>query len=165
VEERQKAIRKDTKSFDKIFLRLILALTAVQPILAGLDVVRFAWAPLPFWTLYLGICLFSISATLITWVLAKNPHAESSVRIQNDHTVVASGPYRFVRHPMYGGLILLHASVALMLGSTWTLCLAALLALLFLWRTALEDQTLRRELPGYERYTLVTRYRLMPGIW
>jgi protein-S-isoprenylcysteine O-methyltransferase Ste14 len=66
---------------------------------------------------------------------------------------------------MYVGLILLHASMALILGSMWTLALAALITIMFLWRTALEDQTLRQELPGYEEYTTVTRYRLMPGIW
>ena len=167
LDERQRATRKDTKSFDKIFLRLILSLTIVQPIIAGLDAVRFGWAPMPFWTIYPGIILFAISASLITWVLVKNPHAESSVRIQDDreHAVVASGPYRFVRHPMYVGLILLHASIALILGSMWTLGLALLITLLFLRRTALEDQTLRQELRGYEQYTTVTRYRLMPGIW
>jgi protein-S-isoprenylcysteine O-methyltransferase Ste14 len=108
-----------------------------------------------------------VAACLITWVLAINPHADSSVRIEDDrdHLVVASGPYRFVRHPMYVGLILLHASIAMILGSMWTLGLAALIMLLFLWRTALEDQTLRQELPGYEKYTTMTRYRLMPGIW
>jgi protein-S-isoprenylcysteine O-methyltransferase Ste14 len=122
---------------------------------------------MPFWTVYPGIGLFTIAASLITWVLVKNPHADSSVRIENqrDHAVVASGPYRFVRHPMYVGLILLHSSIALMLGSMWTLALAVLLTLLFLWRTALEDRTLRWELPGYEEYTKVTRYRLMPWIW
>ena len=54
---------------------------------------------MPFWTVFPGIGLFLVSASLITWVLVRNPHAESSVRIQKDrgHTVVASGPYRFVR--------------------------------------------------------------------
>jgi protein-S-isoprenylcysteine O-methyltransferase Ste14 len=167
LEQRATAIRKDTKPFDKVFLRLFLSLTIVQPILAGLDAGRFNWAPIPFWTVYPGIGLFMISATLITWVLVKNPHAESSVRIQSerDHTVIASGPYRLVRHPMYVGLILLHTSMALILGSMWNLALAALITILFLWRTALEDQTLRQELPGYEEYATVTRYRLMPGIW
>lgn len=167
LEQRRTAIRMDTKPFDKIFLRVILALTIVQPIIAGLDAVRFDWAPLPLWTVYPGIGLFVISATLITWVLVKNPHADSSVRIENhcEHTVVASGPYRYVRHPMYVGLILLHTSIALIVDSMWTLGLAALLTVLFLWRTALEDHTLRQELPGYQEYTTVTRYRLMPGIW
>jgi protein-S-isoprenylcysteine O-methyltransferase Ste14 len=168
LEQRQPAVRADTKPFDKVFLRIILFLTIVQPIVAGLDAVRFKWAPpLPFWTVYSGIALFITSAALITWVLVTNPHAESSVRIQNDrgHTVIASGPYRFVRHPMYVGLAQLHQSMALILGSTLNVALAALIAIVFLWRTALEDQTLRRELPGYEQYTTITRYRVMPGIW
>lgn len=167
LEQRQRAIREDTKPFDKILLRLILSLTIVQPVIAGLDTVRFHWAPMPFWTVYPGMSFFAISAILITWALVQNPHADSSVRIETDydHSVVASGPYRYVRHPMYAGLILLHASIALILGSMWTLGLAVLLLLLFLWRTVLEDLTLRRELPGYEEYTNVTRYRLMPGIW
>ena len=167
LDERQTAIRKDTKPFDKIFMRFLLTFTIAEPALAGLDAVRFQWAPMPFWTLYPGVVFFLASATWITWVLVKNPHAESSVRIQKEreHTVVSSGPYRFVRHPMYVGLILLHVSIALVLGSMWTLALAALITILFLWRTALEDRTLRRELSGYEEYTHVTRYRLMPGIW
>lgn len=119
LEQRRTAIRPDTKPFDRIFLRLILFLTIVQPVVAGLDAVRFEWAPMPFCTLYPGIALFTIAASVITWVLVKNPHADSSVRIENlrDHTVVSSGSYRFVRHPMYVGLIVLHTSLALILGS------------------------------------------------
>ena len=166
LKQRQTAIREDTKPFDRIVLRLLLSLTIVEPLVAGLD---FRWnAPsTPLWLVYPGIASFVGAAITITWVLVKNPHAESSVRIQSDrgHCVVASGPYRFVRHPMYAGLIQLHQSVALMLGSPWTVGLAALITILFWLRTALEDQALRRELPGYEEYTAVTRYRLMPGIW
>jgi protein-S-isoprenylcysteine O-methyltransferase Ste14 len=166
LKQRQAAIREDTKPFDRIVLRLLLSFTIVEPLVAGLD---FRWngASTPFWMVYPGIVSFIGAAIMITWVLVKNPHAESSVRIQSDrgHCVIASGPYRFVRHPMYAGLIQLHQSLALMLGSTWTVALAALITILFLWRTALEDRTLRQELPGYEEYTTVTRYRLMPGIW
>lgn len=166
LEQRQTAIREDTKRFDRIFLRLLLLLTIIEPLVAGLNF-RFNGDPTPFWSIYPGIASFISAAILITWVLVSNPHAESSVRIQHDrgHSVVASGPYRFVRHPMYAGLIQLHQALAIILGSTWTMGLAALITILFLWRTALEDQTLRRELPGYEHYTTITRYRLMPGIW
>jgi protein-S-isoprenylcysteine O-methyltransferase Ste14 len=166
LKQRQIAIREDTKPFDRIVLRLLLSLTIVEPLVAGLD---FRWngAATPFWMIYPGIASFIGAAITISWVLVKNPHAESSVRIQSDrgHCVIASGPYRFIRHPMYAGLIQLHQSLALILGSTWTMGLAALITIMFLWRTALEDRTLRRELPGYEEYTTITRYRLMPGIW
>jgi protein-S-isoprenylcysteine O-methyltransferase Ste14 len=99
--------------------------------------------------------------------MLRNPHAETSVRIQaeRDHRVVAAGPYGVVRHPMYVGLILLYVAQALILGSVWALVIAGLIAVLFLWRTAMEDQVLRKDLPGYEEYTSVTRYRLMPGLW
>lgn len=167
VQNRQESIRKDTKAFDKIFLQSFLFLIIVLPIAGGFDVVRFQWSKVPFWTVYPGIVLFAASAVLITWTLAKNPHAETSVRIQNDrgHSVIRSGPYRFVRHPMYVGLILLYLSMFLILGSVATLGVALAITLLVLWRTALEDRTLRLELPGYEDYSLITRYRLMPGIW
>lgn len=166
LEQRETAIRQDTKPFDKAFLRIFLSLTILQPFIAGLDK-RFNGAPMPLGTVYPGIVLFTIAATLITWVLTENPHAESSVRIQTDrgHHVVASGPYRLVRHPMYVGLILLHVSLALIFGSMWNLGLAAMITILLLWRTGLEDQILRRELPGYEEYTTVTPYRIAPGIW
>jgi protein-S-isoprenylcysteine O-methyltransferase Ste14 len=167
LNEREETLRKDTKPFDRIYLSLLLTFTVALPVIAGLDAVRFNWAPMPFWTIYPGIVLFAASATLIIWVLVKNPHAESSVRIQEDrqHAVIRSGPYRFVRHPMYVGLILLYLSMALILGSMWTLAVVALITILLMGRTALEDKTLRQELLGYEEYTTVTRSRLVPGIW
>ena len=77
LEQRQKPIRTDTKPFDKIFLRLFLSLTIVQPVVAGLDA-RFNPSALPFWTVYPAIFQFIVSGVLITWVLIENPHAESS---------------------------------------------------------------------------------------
>jgi protein-S-isoprenylcysteine O-methyltransferase Ste14 len=166
-EQREKGIHQGTRSFDKVFLSAFLPLAMVLPVIAGLDAVRFGWSPLPSWTLYPGISLFAVSAVLIAWVMVRNPHAETSVRIQTErsHQVVASGPYSLVRHPMYVGLILLYFAQALILGSGLALVVACLIATLFLWRTAKEDQVLRNDLPGYEEYTFLTRYRLMPGLW
>ncbi len=159
--------RKDTKPFDKLILSIYLPLTFVQPAVAGLDAVRFGWSAMPFWTLYLGLALFALAMTFITWVMLVNPHAETTVRIQTDrgHTTVTSGPYRLVRHPMYAASILMYPATALMFGSVWALAVAGVIAVLLVWRTALEDRTLRRELSGYEEFTAHTRYRLIPGLW
>jgi len=167
VKERSKWRRKDTKGFDKIFLAIYLPLGFIQPAVAGLEVVRFGRSPIPFAAVYPGLGLFIAAMGLVAWTLSVNPHAESTVRIQSDrgHTVVTSGPYRFVRHPMYAGTILMYPAIALMLGSTWALATTALIVMLLIWRTAMEDRTLRRELPGYEEYTTVTRFRLVPGLW
>ena len=89
------------------------------------------------------------------------------VRIQKDreHTVVTSGPYRFVRHPGYAGAVLSYVAVPVMLSTLWAFIPAALLIVALVIRTALEDRTLRDELAGYAEYTQKVCYRLVPGIW
>jgi protein-S-isoprenylcysteine O-methyltransferase Ste14 len=166
-QERSKWKRDDTKKFDKTFLALFIPLTFVQVVVAGFDVVRFGWTRMPFEAVYPGVIIFAAANALIGWTLAVNRHAETTVRIQSDraHTVITSGPYRIVRHPMYLGTLFMYPATALILGSLWALAVSAIMALLLIWRTAMEDLTLRDELPGYEEFTRTTRYRLLPGIW
>jgi protein-S-isoprenylcysteine O-methyltransferase Ste14 len=157
----------DTKRFDKIFLAVYLPLVSIQPAVAGLDAVRFLWSSMSFAFVYIGTILFVFGIVLIGWALSVNKYAETSVRIQTDrgHTVVTSGPYRLVRHPMYVGTILMYLGTPLVWGSVWALLLGALMGVLLIWRTAREDRTLRNELAGYEEFTTRTRYRLLPGLW
>jgi protein-S-isoprenylcysteine O-methyltransferase Ste14 len=164
---RRRGFRKDTKGFDKVFYALFVPLMVIYPLLAGLDAGRYAWSPLPGWTVPLGIALFVAGSAVTTWAMAVNHHAEGTVRIQSDraHAVVTDGPYRFVRHPIYVGTIAGLPAVALVLGSGWALVPMALVAVLFVWRTALEDRALRRELAGYDDYVRMTPFRLVPGIW
>lgn len=75
------------------------------------------------------------------------------------------GPYRYVRHPGYVGALLVYISSPLALASLWTFVSATLLVVLFIFRTALEDQTLQLELEGYAEYAQRVRYRLLPGVW
>ena len=158
---------KDTKPFDKVFLAIYVPLELLQPILAGLDAVRFGWSSMPFATVYTGLVLLGMGLALFAWTLVVNPYAETTVRIQKDRDqkVVTSGPYRIVRHPMYIGGILTYPAIALILGSAWALALSGVVAILMVWRTVLEDRTLCRELPGYEEFAAVTRYRLIPKLW
>ncbi len=158
---------KDTKRFDRIFIAIYFPLTYVQPAVAGLDAVRFRWTSMPVWPAYPGTVLLELGIALIAWVMAVNPFAETTVRIQTDrgHSVVAAGPYRFVRHPMYAGAILLYVASPFVVGSYWALAVAGVIVALYLWRTAMEDRTLRRELPGYDEFAARTRYRLVPGLW
>ncbi len=90
-----------------------------------------------------------------------------AIRIQSDrgHTLVTGGPYRFVRHPGYAGMILLTTFGGLMIGS-WLALLAGLIpATLFVARAASEDRFLHAQLPGYPDFAARTRYRLVPGLW
>jgi protein-S-isoprenylcysteine O-methyltransferase Ste14 len=156
-----------TKPFDKIFIRLHAPTMFLLPAIAGLDAVRFGWAPLPLWTVYPGLALFAAGSALVTWCAAVNPHLERTVRIQSDrgHRVIGDGPYRFVRHPMYLGVIFGNLAAPLILGSAWAFAVTGSDIALFVWRTAMEDRTLRAELAGYAEFAQRTPYRLWPGVW
>ena len=96
-----------------------------------------------------------------------NPFFEKTVRIQTDrgHRVIDSGPYAYVRHPGYVGFLGWIFSTPLLLSSASAFVPALLAVILLVIRTALEDRTLRAELPGYAEYTDRVRFRLIPGIW
>lgn len=158
--------RKDTKRFDKIILPVVLALHSGLPAVAGLDV-RFQRPLLPMWTVYAGVPVALLGMALMGRTMEANQWAEATVRIQTDRgqRVVRSGPYRWVRHPLYLGIILMYSGCAAILGGLDTLPVAGALGILVVVRTALEDRTLRRELEGYSDYAAVTRWRLLPRIW
>lgn len=155
------------KTFDKVFNIAWLVISPITPMIAGVDAVRFGWSSMPIATLYVGAALLAVASIIITYAMVENEHFESLVRIQTDrkHRVVTTGPYRFVRHPGYAGGILWMVGIPLMLGSWLTFVPVGAVILLFIIRTTFEDQTLRRELEGYEAYARRTRFRLFPGIW
>lgn len=159
--------KKDAKSWDKKILVLYTFFLVAMVVVAGLDAVRFAWSRVPWSLKALGFLGYVPTIALLFWVLTQNPFLSEKVRIQADrgHRVCTTGPYRYVRHPMYAGIILFVFCVPLSLGSFFALIPASSIAFLFVLRTSLEDKTLQRELPGYPEYARSVRYRLIPGIW
>lgn len=115
----------------------------------------------------LGMALFVPGAALLTWSMVVNPFFEKSVRIQTEHghRVIDTGPYALVRHPGYAGLVGWLLSAPLLLGSDKAFIPALLAVAGLMIRTAIEDRTLRAELPGYLEYTARVRHRLLPGVW
>ena len=89
------------------------------------------------------------------------------VRVQSErgHSVISTGPYAYVRHPMYTGAVLFLIGIALLLGSWWGLVLSPIFAAIFAVRTGIEENTLLTGLPGYTDYAARVRYRLVPGVW
>lgn len=155
---------ENTERFDRRFHRLMPLLIFGGLIVGGLDH-RFDWSAVPLVVQVAGLLLLIPALLLAVWVLATNAYASRVVRLQDGHQVVTTGPYRYVRHPMYSGTLLSWVAAALALGSWWMLIPAAAGIALFIWRTAREDATLQNKLPGYVAYTRQTRYRLLPGVW
>ncbi len=166
--EREKGLwQQDAKDWDRAISTVAGALMLAEWIVAGLDLRFHSSAPLPGEVHAGGLLLTCAGYALFLWAMASNAYFANVVRIQTDrgHQVQTGGPYRWVRHPGYAGTILAMLATPILLGSWWALVPAVLSAGLFLLRTALEDRTLRAELPGYEEFTQQTRYRLFPGIW
>jgi protein-S-isoprenylcysteine O-methyltransferase Ste14 len=159
---------KDAKQWDKLILTVSALTTIIAYIIAGLDSGRYQWSPkLPWGICFLGIVLMFIGQLLFLIAKKTNRFFSSVMRIQNDrgHSVCETGPYRFVRHPGYLGMIITWIGFPLLLGSVWSTIPIVLAIILLFVRTSFEDRTLIKELKGYNQYIQKTRYKLVPGIW
>lgn len=156
----------NVEPFDRKFFRVSIGLALAFLVVAGLDE-RFGWSSLPDGALWLGIALHVAGTVPIASAAVTNPFMELAVRLQTDRgqVVVHDGPYRFVRHPMYSGLLLMFSGWPLVADTWWGYLPLGGLAVAYVVRTALEDRTLRDRLPGYAGYSAITRYRLLPGVW
>ena len=160
-------LQRNTRPWD-LPLAVFMAYSPLLIVLAAALDLRFGWTRPP----ALGVSLAMLVPVLAGWVvmywaMMTNRFFSGTVRIQADrgHAVVTTGPYRIVRHPGYAAAIVIYAALPLMLGSVYAFVPFAVFLGVVVARTALEDRTLRGELPGYEEYCRVTRYRLVPGVW
>lgn len=160
-------IKPGTKRFDKIISAIYSVVFFIMFVVAGFDAVRFQWSVMSASLAVLGVAVVVPAQFLFLWAMTVNVHFEPTVRIQKekDHQVVTTGPYQYVRHPGYIAMIFLYGVTPLILGSWWAFVPAIICAVLLVIRTALEDTTLQRELPGYTAYAEITQYRLVPGVW
>jgi protein-S-isoprenylcysteine O-methyltransferase Ste14 len=158
---------KGAKNWDRAIMSIFRLTTLVRYILAGLDQ-RYEWTggfPLALQIAALMVCVLSYA--LLAWAMVSNPFFSQIVRLQSDrgHAVATDGPYRFVRHPGYAGMILFEPAMSTLLASWWAIVASGVCVILLILRTALEDSTLQSELNGYADYAHQVRYRLVPGIW
>jgi len=160
-------IQRDQKSWDKVLISIFFALWMSQYVLIGLDAVRFHWSDVPLWLQVVGGLGIASGFYACHVVLMTNTFAAPVVKIQSErkHQVISTGPYAYVRHPMYAGAVPLIVGTPLLLGSWYGLIWSAALVALVGYRAVLEENTLKAELEGYDAYAARVRYRLVPGVW
>ena len=168
LEERMSGIGKPgQKRWDKIFLALLLPVFFGWYVVMALDAVRFRWSRVPRWLELIGAGILLAAFYIFYLTFRENTFLSPAVRIQTDRgqTVVSTGPYRHVRHPLYAGFILFTLGTALMLGSAYGVVGALVLNGLIAWRAAREEQVLQRELANYSEYMTKVKYRFFPYLW
>ena len=153
--------------WDMVILSVMGLATIAKYVVAGLDL-RYGWTgALPLAWQIAALVFATLGYGLTVWAMATNRFFAKVNRIQRErgHSVVSEGPYRWVRHPGYLGTIAFELGTPVALSSWWALIPAALMLLLTVVRTALEDRALRQDLPAYQQYAQQTRWRLLPGVW
>jgi protein-S-isoprenylcysteine O-methyltransferase Ste14 len=159
--------RKGSKPWDIALLGTLGISQLARYVVAGLDH-RYGWTQgIPVGAQWVALLIGALGYALVVWATASNAFFSQIVRIQPErgHTVASGGPYRYVRHPAYLGSILYELTAPILFASWWSFIPGALGAIVLIVRTALEDCTLRAELPGYDEYACHVRARLLPGLW
>ncbi len=167
LKERMTGIGKpDQPAWDKAFFVAVEALFLAWLVLMPLDAVRFRWSQMPGWLQAAGAVLLLCSFYVFFLTFRENPYLSPAVRIQSERgqTVISTGPYRYVRHPMYAGVIPFIVGTTFLLGS-WYGLLGLILVAGIAFRAVREERILRQELPGYETYMARVKYRLIPYVW
>ncbi|MFD2056422.1 methyltransferase family protein [Mesorhizobium calcicola] len=159
-------IQKNQTAADKVLLTVLLAAIFGWQALMGFDL-RFGWSAVPVWVQVIGALVLLLGIWICYLTMLENSFAAPVVKIQDERgqRVISTGPYSYVRHPMYAGAIFFFAGTALLLGSWWGLASVLVFVALLAVRIFIEERTLRTGLRGYDDYAVQVRYRLIPRIW
>ncbi|QBD78876.1 isoprenylcysteine carboxylmethyltransferase family protein [Ktedonosporobacter rubrisoli] len=167
LQERLSLSQPNQKTWDRVFTPLFYLLCLAWTILMPLDAVRFHWSYVPLFLQIIGAIALIGSFPLMLLTFRENTFLSPAVRIQEErgHTVISTGPYHYVRHPLYAGALLLFLGTPLLLGSWYGELFALILIAGMAARAILEERVLCEELPGYKAYMAQVKYRFIPYIW
>lgn len=148
--------------------RLVVALSALMFIsgflVAGLDF-RFGWSDLPNAVVWSAVAVFLLGYLLYAEVIRENAYLSRTIEVQENQSLIDTGLYAFVRHPMYTATILLFLPMPLILGSLWAFLIFLLYPFIIARRIKFEEEFLEKKLVGYREYKQKVKYRLIPFLW
>ena len=155
------------QAWDKMFLAALCIVFLVWLVLMPLDAVRFHWSRMAAWLQVVGAIVLLCSYYIFYLTYRENPYLSGVVRIQEDRgqTVVSTGPYHHVRHPMYAGGFLYFLGTALLLGSWHGVLFEPIFVGMIAVRAVLEERMLREQLEGYDAYMAQVKHRFIPHVW
>lgn len=162
LERRIKFKEKEAK--EKTLIKIAQLFFFIGFLIPGLDY-RYGWSNAPYWLVIASDIIIFMAYMLVFRVFKENSYASRIVEVDEKQKVITTGPYAFVRHPMYSGVIPMYLCVPLALGSYFALIFFIPGIIVIIFRIFDEEEVLLRDLKGYKEYTEKVKYRLIPHIW
>jgi protein-S-isoprenylcysteine O-methyltransferase Ste14 len=162
LERRMRTREKEVPQ--KLIIRLSMIPFLAAFLVPGLDY-RFGWSFVPVAVIIAADVVVFCGYIFFFLVLRENSYASRVVEVEKEQKVISTGPYAYIRHPLYSAVLLIYLFSPLALGSFWALIAMIPLPFVLILRIKNEESLLKKELAGYEEYTGKVRYRLIPGIW
>jgi len=162
LERRLKA--KEERARQKSITGLVSVVWLAAFLIPGLDH-RYGWSTVPPFLVVLSDVLVLAGYFIFFLTLRENRFASRVIRVEEGQTVITTGPYALVRHPMYSGVSLMLVFAPLALGSWWAMVPTLTTPVFLALRIKDEEEALLEELPGYREYTKQTVWRLIPRVW
>jgi len=148
--------------------RIIMSVTSIGFIallvLPAIDH-RLHWSELSLYAVLTGDALVLIGWLGIFLVFRENSFSSATIELAADQRVISTGPYAWVRHPMYATALFMLVGIPIALGSWWGVLVIVAMLPVLIWRLTDEERFLVRNLPGYADYQNKVPYRLLPLIW
>jgi protein-S-isoprenylcysteine O-methyltransferase Ste14 len=154
----------EARTLQRIVITALFICFPAMFVLSAMDH-RFGWSPVPTAVCLLGDLLVAIGLGMAMLVITQNGYAAANVTVESGQTLVSTGLYGLVRHPMYTGNVIMMVGTPLALGSYWGLIFLLPGVAALVLRIRDEERLLTEELSGYREYTQRIRYRLVPHLW
>jgi protein-S-isoprenylcysteine O-methyltransferase Ste14 len=154
----------ETRTAQKVIMTGSFVIPLAVMIFSAFDH-RMGWSHPPGWVSVIGDALVAAGLLIAMLVVVQNGYAAATVTVEEGQTVISGGLYKFVRHPMYVGTVVMMVGVPLALGSYWGLLLVLPGLAVLVFRILDEEKLLTQDLAGYREYAQRVRYRLVPNVW
>ena len=126
---------------------------------------RFGWMVMPKGVVIGGTVVFLLAYVLYGEVLRENAYLSRTIEVQEGQTVVDTGLYGIVRHPMYAVTVVLFLAIPVILGSVHALIIFLVYPFILAKRIGNEEKVLEENLEGYREYKKKVKYRMIPFVW
>jgi protein-S-isoprenylcysteine O-methyltransferase Ste14 len=154
----------ETRPLQKIVISIAFASLTAMIVVSAFDH-RFGWSTVPAPISVIGDVLVAVGLGIAMLVVIQNGYAAANITVESDQSLVSTGLYGLVRHPMYTGNVIMMIGIPLALGSYWGLVFVIPGLIVLALRIHDEEGLLEQELPGYGDYERQVRYRLAPYVW